>query len=73
MRNDLLAAALLERNELPRAEPFFRRSLAMRRTPEALNDFAELLRWQKRFTEAEKTVREALAQTPQCYPSWDQG
>jgi len=69
--NYLLAAALLERNELPRAEQFFRRSLAMRRTPEALNDFAELLRRQKRFAEAEKNVREALAQSPQFYLAWD--
>jgi tetratricopeptide (TPR) repeat protein len=69
--NYLLAAALLERNDLPRAEQYFRRSLAIRRTPEALNDFAELLRRQKRFAESEKSVREALAQTPKFYLAWD--
>ena len=69
--NYLMAAVLLERNDLPRAEQYFRRSLAARRTPDALNDFAELLRRQKRFVEAEKSVREALAQSPKYYQAWD--
>lgn len=71
LANYLMAAVLLERNDLPHAEQYFQRSLAAHRIPNALNDFAELLRRQKRFGEAEKTVREALAQNSKSYQAWD--
>ena len=69
--NYLLAAVALARNDLPRAESFFRRSLAAKKLSGALNDFADLLRRQKRLAEAEKTAREALAQSDKLYQAWD--
>jgi Flp pilus assembly protein TadD len=69
--NYLLARALLERNELDRAEACLQRSLISSRTPGTLNALAETLRRQKRFDVAEKRVREALAQSPDFYPAWD--
>ncbi len=71
LANYLLAAVALERGDFPRAETFFRRSFAAQKIPGALNDFAELLRRQKRFAEAEKAVREALALSDKLYQAWD--
>jgi len=69
--NYLLATVLLERNELAGAEEHFRHSLGTCRTAEALNDLAETLRRQRRLADAERSVREALAQTPKLFQAWD--
>lgn len=69
--NYLLATLLLGRNDLAGAEEHLRRSLAAHKSTEALNDLGETLRRQKRLPEAEKSVREALAQNPAFHQVWD--
>ena len=64
-----LAEARKDLNDL--AEGALRRSLARKRTPEAMNDLACLLFERGKFNEVEKLAREALAIDDQLYQVWD--
>jgi tetratricopeptide (TPR) repeat protein len=69
--NYLLAAVLLDRGELPRAEDLFRRSLATQPTAMAHNDLAETLRRRRQLAAAEQSARAALELNVRSYAAWD--
>lgn len=53
------------------AEQFLKTSIEIEPQAAALNDYAELLRIQNRFTEAEHKARRAIQIAPTFYQAWD--
>ena len=71
LANYAVGAIQLERGKHAMAEDSYRRSLATRETPEALNDLAWLLCIRLKYVEAEKFARRALAVNAKLHSAWD--
>ena len=69
--NYIMGSLMLERGRRDVAEDYLRRSVSSSRSPEALNDLAELLRKTGNYEEAEKQVRAAIDLAPDFYVTYD--
>lgn len=69
--NYIMGSLMLERGRPDVAEDYLRRSVSSSRSPEALNDLAELLRKTGNYEEAEKQVRAAIDLAPDFYITYD--
>ena len=69
--NYIMGSLMLERGRRDAAEDYLRRSVGSTRSPEALNDLAELLRKTGNYEEAEKQVRAAIDLAPDFYVTYD--
>jgi uncharacterized protein HemY len=69
--NYIMGSLMLERGRSDVAEDYLRRSVGSGRSPEALNDLAELLRATGNFEEAEKYARTAIDLAPDFYVTYD--
>ncbi len=69
--NYIMGSLMLEQGRNDVAEDYLRRSVGSSRSPEALNDLAELLRKTGNFAEAEKRVRAAIDLAPDFYVTYD--
>ncbi len=71
LANYVLGSLRLQEGEYGEAEDFLRRSVESHASAAALNDLAEVLRRIRKFDEAEKHVRAALAISPELYVAWE--
>ena len=69
--NYIMGSLMLERGRRNEAEDYLRRSVGSSRSPEALNDLAELLRKTGNYEEAEKRARDAIDLAPDFYVTYD--
>ncbi len=69
--NYIMGSLMLERGRRDAAEDYLRRSVSSARSPEALNDLAELLRKTGNFKEAEERARAAIDLAPDFYVTYD--
>jgi tetratricopeptide (TPR) repeat protein len=69
--NYIMGSLMLERGRRDAAEDYLRRSIGSSRSPEALNDLAELLRKTGNYEEAEKQARAAIDLAPDFYVTYD--
>jgi tetratricopeptide (TPR) repeat protein len=69
--NYIMGSLMLERGRRDAAEDYLRRSVGSTRSPEALNDLAELLRKTGNYEEAEKQARAAIDLAPDFYVTYD--
>ncbi len=69
--NYIMGSLMLERGYKAEAEDYLRRSVSASKSPEALNDLAELLRKTGNLEEAEKQIRAAIELSPDFYVTWD--
>ena len=69
--NYIMGSLMLERGRRDAAEDYLRRSIGSTRSPEALNDLAELLRKTGNYEEAEKQARAAIDLAPDFYVTYD--
>ena len=69
--NYIMGSLMLERGRSDVAEDYLRRSVGSARTPEALNDLAELLRKTGNYKEAEERARDAIDLAPDFYVTYD--
>ena len=69
--NQVLGSLQLKRLQYGLAESSLRKSVARRRTPEALNDLAWVLQARGQLEEAESLVREALKADDRSSAMWD--
>lgn len=69
--NYIMGTLHLRDGEDTLAEASFRRSLAVARTPQALNDLSWILQKKGEIGEAEKLVREAISLDPDSHQYWD--
>ena len=69
--NYIMGSLMLERGRRDAAEDYLRRSVGSARSPEALNDLAELLRKTGNYEEAEKQARAAIDLAPDFYVTYD--
>lgn len=69
--NQVLASLQMERKEYALAENSLRKSLERKRSPEALNDLAWVLKERGSLAEAEALVREALRMDDTQFNYWD--
>lgn len=71
LANYLMGRIMMSRNLLRESEDFLRRSTEKKATAAACNDLAENLRLQKRYQEAEASVKRALEIEPGLAPALD--
>ena len=71
LANYVMGSLRLQEGEYGEAEDFLRRSVESHASAAALNDLAEVLRRIRKFDEAEKHVRAALAISPELYVAWE--
>ncbi|MDD4174605.1 MAG: tetratricopeptide repeat protein, partial [Kiritimatiellae bacterium] len=71
LANYVMGSLRLQEGEYGEAEDFLRRSVETSPSAAALNDLAEVLRRIRKFDEAEKHVRAALALSPDLYVAWE--
>ena len=69
--NAILGSLRLGQKKTAEAEAFLRQSIKTQPTAGTLNDLAELLRQQSKYTEAEQQARLAIRFAPDFYPAWD--
>ncbi len=69
--NYIMGSLMLERGRSDVAEDYLRRSVSSGRSPEALNDLAELLRKTGNYKEAEERARDAIDLAPDFYVTYD--
>lgn len=69
--NYIMGSLMLERGNPEKAEDYLRRSANTSKTPEALNDLAELLRKTGNRAEAETQIRAAIKMAPDFYVLYD--
>jgi Tfp pilus assembly protein PilF len=68
--NYVLGTLNVRKHQFSLAETAFRKSLAMRRTPHALRDLAEVLVERGQLAEAAPFARDAVALAPESYQTW---
>jgi len=71
LANYVMGSLRLQEGEYGEAEDFLRRSVESQPSAAALNDLAEVLRRIRKFDEAEKHARAALASNPDLYVAWE--
>ena len=71
LANYVMGSLRLQEGAYGEAEDFLRRSVESQPSAAALNDLAEVLRRIRKFDEAEKHVRAALASNPDLYVAWE--
>ena len=71
LANYVMGSLRLQEGAYGEAEDFLRRSVESQPSAAALNDLAEVLRRIRKFDEAEKHVRAALATNPDLYVAWE--
>ena len=71
LANYVMGSLRLQEGAYGEAEDFLRRSVETSPSAAALNDLAEVLRRIRKFDEAEKHVRAALALSPDLYVAWE--
>ncbi len=69
--NYIMGSLMLESGRNDIAEDYLRRSVGSARSPEALNDLAELLRKTGNYKEAEERARDAIDLAPDFYVTYD--
>ena len=69
--NAVLGSLRLSQERFDEAEQLFKASITEEPVAASLNDYAELLRKQKRIAEAEALARRAIQASPDFYPAWD--
>lgn len=71
LANYVMGTIHISNGEYDLAEDSLRRSIAARKSPEALNDLAWLLFRKSNYGEAEKMARESLQLNSKIYATWD--
>ena len=71
LANYVMGSLRLQEGAYGEAEDFLRRSVESQPSAAALNDLAEVLRRIRKFDEAEKHARAALASNPELYVAWE--
>ncbi|HRR33779.1 MAG TPA: tetratricopeptide repeat protein [Kiritimatiellia bacterium] len=71
LANYVMGSLRLQEGAYGEAEDFLRRSVETHASAAALNDLAEVLRRVRKFDEAEKHARAALALSPELYVAWE--
>ncbi len=71
LANYVMGSLRLQEGSYGEAEDFLRRSVATSPSAAALNDLAEVLRRIRRFEEAEKQARAAIAKNADLYVAWE--